>query len=58
MKIMQNGDITLKDVFVSEEDRIPGVKAFQDINEVSKYCVYQMHFIIRLTYIILLSAVD
>ena len=44
LRIMQNGDIALKDVFVSEEDRIPGVKAFQDINEASELHVcYEMH---------------
>lgn len=35
LRIVQNGDITLKDVFVPEEDRLPGVESFKDTAKVS-----------------------
>ena len=35
LRIVQNGDITLPDVFVPERDRLPGVKTFKDTNRVS-----------------------
>ncbi|CAI5492629.1 unnamed protein product [Closterium sp. Naga37s-1] len=34
LRIVQNGDITLKDVFVPDCDRLPGVNSFQDTNKV------------------------
>ena len=34
LRIVQNGDILLKKVFVPEEDRLPGVNSFQDTNKV------------------------
>ncbi|CAI6003213.1 unnamed protein product [Closterium sp. NIES-65] len=34
LRIVQNGDITLKDVFVPDCDRLPGVSSFQDTNKV------------------------
>ena len=34
LRIVQNGDILMKKVFVPDEDRIPGVNSFQDINKV------------------------
>ena len=34
LRIVQNGDITLTDVFVPERDRLPGVKTFKDTNRV------------------------
>ncbi|KAJ7961220.1 Acyl-coenzyme A oxidase 4, peroxisomal [Quillaja saponaria] len=34
LRIVQNGDILLKNVFVPDEDRIPGVNSFQDTNKV------------------------
>ncbi|XP_054780709.1 acyl-coenzyme A oxidase 4, peroxisomal-like isoform X3 [Prosopis cineraria] len=34
LRIVQNGDILLKKVFVPDEDRIPGVNSFQDTNKV------------------------
>lgn len=32
--MVQNGDIVMKDVFVADEDRIPGINSFQDTNKV------------------------
>lgn len=34
LRIVQNGDILLKKVFIPDEDRIPGVDSFQDTNKV------------------------
>ncbi|KAL0375349.1 UNVERIFIED_CONTAM: Acyl-coenzyme A oxidase 4, peroxisomal [Sesamum radiatum] len=34
LRIVQNGDILLKSVFVPDEDRLPGVNSFQDTNKV------------------------
>ncbi|KAF7845343.1 acyl-coenzyme A oxidase 4, peroxisomal-like [Senna tora] len=34
LRIVQNGDILLRKVFVPDEDRIPGVNSFQDTNKV------------------------
>ncbi|KNA18406.1 hypothetical protein SOVF_070990 [Spinacia oleracea] len=34
LRIVQNGDIILKRVFVPDEDRLPGVNSFQDTNKV------------------------
>ncbi|XP_021744903.1 acyl-coenzyme A oxidase 4, peroxisomal [Chenopodium quinoa] len=34
LRIVQNGDIVLKKVFVPDEDRLPGVNSFQDTNKV------------------------
>ncbi|KAL8517242.1 hypothetical protein ACS0TY_015464 [Phlomoides rotata] len=34
LRMVQNGDILLKNVFVPEEDRLPGVNSFQDTNKV------------------------
>ncbi|KAK6778567.1 hypothetical protein RDI58_025285 [Solanum bulbocastanum] len=34
LRIVQNGDILLKNVFVPDEDRLPGVNSFQDTNKV------------------------
>ncbi|GAB4843063.1 Acyl-coenzyme A oxidase 4, peroxisomal [Ancistrocladus abbreviatus] len=34
LRIVQNGDIALKKVFVPDEDRLPGVNSFQDTNKV------------------------
>lgn len=34
LRIVQNGDIQLKQVFVPDEDRLPGVNSFQDTNKV------------------------
>ncbi|KAI5663421.1 hypothetical protein M9H77_22744 [Catharanthus roseus] len=34
LRIVQNGDILLKKVFVPDEERLPGVNSFQDINKV------------------------
>ena len=33
LRIVQNGDITLVDAFVPDEDRLPGVESFQDTNK-------------------------
>lgn len=34
LRIVQNGDIIMKRVFVPDEDRLPGVNSFQDTNKV------------------------
>lgn len=34
LRMVQNGDILLKNVFVPDEDRLPGVNSFQDTNKV------------------------
>ncbi|KAG8377036.1 hypothetical protein BUALT_Bualt09G0126300 [Buddleja alternifolia] len=34
LRIVQNGDILLKNVFIPDEDRLPGVNSFKDTNEV------------------------
>lgn len=34
LRIVQNGDILLKKVFVPDEDRLPGVNSFKDTNKV------------------------
>ncbi|KAG8388966.1 hypothetical protein BUALT_Bualt02G0180200 [Buddleja alternifolia] len=33
LRIVQNGDILLKNVFVPDEDRLPGLNSFQDTNQ-------------------------
>lgn len=34
LRMVQNGDILLKRVFVGDEDRLPGVDSFQDTSKV------------------------
>lgn len=34
LRMVQNGDIVLNEVFVPEEDRLPGINSFKDINKV------------------------
>ncbi|GMH30029.1 hypothetical protein Nepgr_031872 [Nepenthes gracilis] len=34
LRMVQNGDIVLKKVFVPDEDRLPGINSFQDTNKV------------------------
>lgn len=34
LRIVQNGDILLKKVFIPDEDRIPGIDSFQDTNKI------------------------
>lgn len=34
LRMVQNGDILLKQVFVPDEDRLPGVNSFKDTNKV------------------------
>nr|UNO37370.1 acyl-coenzyme A oxidase [Fagopyrum esculentum] len=34
LRMVQNGDIVLKEVFVPDEDRLPGVNSFQDTSKV------------------------
>jgi len=36
--MVQNGDIVLNKVFVPEEDRLPGINSFRDINKVFANC--------------------
>lgn len=40
LRIVQNGDIVLRKVFVPDEDRIAGVNSFQDTNKVWLYLVF------------------
>lgn len=37
LRIVQNGDVLLKKVFVPDEDRVPGFNSFQDTNTVSLF---------------------
>lgn len=46
LRIVQNGDIILKRVFVPDEDRLPGVNSFQDTNKVTKGCITYLEFMI------------
>lgn len=39
LRIVQNGDIQLKKVFVPDDDRLPGVNSFQDTNKVQSILV-------------------
>jgi len=39
LRIVQNGYIVLRKVFVPDEDRIQGVNSFQDTNKVN-YMIY------------------
>lgn len=41
LRMVQNGDIVLRKVFVPDEDRLPGVSSFQDTNKVCKYIHYE-----------------
>jgi acyl-CoA oxidase len=34
LRMVQNGDIAMNDVFIPEEDRIPGINSFNDTNKV------------------------
>lgn len=34
LRMVQNGDITMNDVFVPDEDRLPGINSFKDTNKV------------------------
>lgn len=34
LRIVQNGDILLQNVFVPDEERLPGVNSFQDTSKV------------------------
>jgi len=38
LRMVQNGDIVLNKVFVPEEDRLPGINSFRDINKVFANC--------------------
>lgn len=38
LRIVQNGDIVMRKVFVPDGDRLPGVNSFQDTNKVPTYC--------------------
>lgn len=38
LRIVQNGDILLKKVFVPDEDRLPGINSFQDTSKVRLLC--------------------
>lgn len=41
LRMVQNGDILLKKVFVPDEDRLPGVNSFKDTNKV--WCFYSAY---------------
>lgn len=43
LRIVQNGDIVMRKVFVPDEDRIAGVNSFQDTNKVW-LCVLFLYF--------------
>lgn len=43
LRIVQNGDIVMKRVFVPDEDRLPGVNSFQDTNKVMKRYISQFY---------------
>lgn len=43
LRIVQNGDILLKKVFVPDEDRIPGVNSFQDTSKVRSETSHTFH---------------
>ena len=34
LRMVQNGDIILKKVFVADDDKLPGVNSFQDTSKV------------------------
>jgi hypothetical protein len=34
--MVQNGDILMKDVFIPDEDRLPGINSFRDTNKVNE----------------------
>ena len=40
LRMVQNGDIILNKVFVPDEDRLTGIKSFQDINKVLVGCLF------------------
>lgn len=45
LRIVQNGDIVLRKVFVPDEDRIAGVNSFQDTNKVKfTWCFFFCYF--------------
>lgn len=37
LRIVQNGDIVVKKVFVPNDDRLPGVNSFQDTNKLTYF---------------------
>ena len=40
VRVVQNGDIVLKEVFVPDEDRLVGINSFQDTAKVVKsFCI-------------------
>lgn len=34
LRMVQNGDIVMNDVFVPDEDRLPGINSFKDTSKV------------------------
>lgn len=55
LRMVQNGDILLKKVFVPDEDRLPGVNSFKDTNKVwCFYSAYTLNFIMVKWVIVLL----
>jgi acyl-CoA oxidase len=46
LRMVQNGDIILNKVFVSEEDRLTGINSFQDINKVFGTSFAISHFVL------------
>lgn len=45
LRMVQNGDILLKKVFVPDEDRLPGVNSFQDTNKVRCLLFYELSLV-------------
>lgn len=35
LRMVQNGDIVMKDVYIPDEDRLTGINSFQDTNKVT-----------------------
>lgn len=48
LRIVQNGDIIMKKVFVPDSDRLPGVNSFQDTNKVRFFNIKKKKLIIFL----------
>lgn len=43
LRMVQNGDIILKGVFVPDQDRLPGVNSFQDTNKVMEMYISEIY---------------
>lgn len=45
LRMVQNGDILLKKVFVPDEDRLSGINSFKDINKVISLSIISIYSI-------------